>query len=123
MPNRTRALSKLSFVPRLALLALVLLGTVHACGLVICPAGAASPRNDLKRASDQRAAWLSADLATNPESRMKALLSENEEDNEEAPDALLERRASDRNPTFFRSIAERRSFAHRPTFAHYPLRC
>ena len=121
MPDRKHLVSTLRLTSSLALLALVLVVSVRLSGLVTPSPRPDSLRDDFTLAAGQPTTCLGAAMATDAVPKIKALPSENEE--EEGANALVGPRASFPSFCSFRKIHGRQLIVPRSIPSLYPLRC
>jgi hypothetical protein len=121
MPDRKHLVSTLKLTSSLALLALVLVVSVRLSGLVTPSPHPDSLRNDFTLAAGQPKTCLGAATTTDAVPKIKALPSENEE--EEGVNALVGPRDSFPSFCSFRKIPGRRLIVPRSIPSLYPLRC
>lgn len=121
MSDRNRLVSTVLLTSTLVLLASVLLSPLLTSGFFAASSRSDYLRRDFALPPGQPTAGLSAVMATDADLRMKALPSENEE--QDGSDALDEHRVSFIIPCSFRKVPDRQSIAPRSVLSLYPLRC
>jgi hypothetical protein len=122
MPDRKLLVATLGLATSLALLALVLVASIRLPGFVATSSHPDYLRDNLILTPGQPATCLVAAEATGPVRESKALLSKNEQEEEEA-DAFVEPRASFLILCSAREAPERRLIVPRSILSLYHLRC
>jgi hypothetical protein len=121
MPDRKSLVSTLWLASSLALLASVLVAPIRTSGLVTLSSRPDCLRRNFTLLPGQPTPRLSAVMAADAVLQMKALASENEE--QDRADALDEPRASFLIPCSLRKVPDRQLIAPRSILSLYPLRC
>ena len=121
MPERKHPLSILGLTSLLALLALMLVAPIRSVGFVTVSACHDCLSSDFTLPPGQPTASIGAAMATDAVWKMKALPSENEE--EEGADALDESRVSSLNHPSLRKVPDHQFLPRHSILSLYPLRC
>jgi len=122
MPDHNRLGATFGLASSVVLPALVLLASIWPSASVTASSRPDFLRSDFTVSLGHATTYLSATTATNSVRNLKALASENEEE-EEGADALVEPRVSFLSLGSFRKVPERKLFSPRSILSHYPLRC
>ena len=121
MPDRKSLVSTLWLTSSLALLASVLVAPIRTSGFVTVSSRPDCLRRNFALTTGQPTTRISAAMATDAVLQVKALPSENED--QDRADALDERRVSFLIPSSFRKVPDRQLIAPRSILSLYPLRC
>jgi hypothetical protein len=121
MPDCKQLLSILKLTSLLAVLALMLVAPIPLAGFVTVSSRPDCLHSDFTLPPGQPTASLGATTATHAVWKMKALPSENEE--EEGADALDESRVSFLNLASSRKVLDRQLITRHSILSLYPLRC
>jgi len=121
MPDRKLLVITLGLPCSLALLALLLVVPIRLSGVVTDTSRPDGLRSGFTLPLGQPTTHLGAASAADAFRKMKALSSENEE--EEGSDALNEQRVAFLSPWSFRKFPDRQAIALRSILSFYPLRC
>jgi hypothetical protein len=121
MPDRKGLVSTLWLTSSLALLASVLVAPIQTSGFVAVSSRPECLFRNFALPPGHLPAHLSAATATDSVLQMKALPTEDEE--QDGADALDEPRVSFLIPSSFRKVFDRQSIAPRSILSLYPLRC
>jgi hypothetical protein len=121
MSDRRSLVSTFWFTSSLALLVSVLIAPIRLSGFVTVSSGPDCLYNNFTLSPGQPTTCLSAAMATDAVRKMKALPSENEE--EEGADALDEPRVSFLSLCSSRKAPDHQLIAPRSILSLYPLRC
>lgn len=121
MPDRKLLVSTLGLTSSLALLALMLVVPIRSLGFVTVSSRPDCLRSSFTLLPGQSTTHLGVASTTDAVRKMKALPSENEE--EDGADALDEPRVSFLSLCSFRKVPHRQLIAPRSILSLYPLRC
>jgi hypothetical protein len=122
MPDRKRLVATLGLAASLMLLVPVLVASIRSSGFVAISARPDCLLSKIILTPGQSTTCLSIPKATVPIRELKALLSKNEGEEEEA-DALAEPQISFLSLGSVREVPERRLIPPLSILSHYPLRC